>query len=201
MKKSYALLLAVFLMVSGCHKKTDSSRGSSAQVKSVKDIKDTFEEAGKTSENLKKAIPVSNEQLKKILPESIDGLERKKFSIGQLGMHIAEAQYGDEDRKISLSILDGAGDAGSAMIAMMQIGINTGGESEDENGYVKPITINGNNGMEEQKKSGDMITNKVTFIIANRFMLTLEGNDIDTDKLVSIIKREDFIDKLEDLAD
>jgi hypothetical protein len=200
MKRKYILLLAAFFMISGCDKKTDEQKEVVIQEEGMKDVKDTFEEAGKTSEDLKKATPVSNEQLKTLLPEKIDGLQRKRFSIGQLGMHVAEAEYGEEDKKISLSILDGAGEVGSGMIAMMQIGINTRGESEDENGYLRPITMDGNKGVEEQERSDNAVTNKITLIIKDRFMLTLEGKNIEVDKLKSIIDSEDFIDKLEDLA-
>ncbi|MBN2722375.1 MAG: hypothetical protein JXQ77_06100 [Campylobacterales bacterium] len=202
MKTKYVLLLAALLMMSGCgDKKTDEQKEVVIQEESTKDMKDAFEEIGKTSEDLKKATPLSNEQLKALLPEKIDGLSRKKYSIGQLGMHIAEAQYGEEYKKITLSILDGAGEAGSAMIAMMQIGINAGGESEDENGYRKPIKIDGNNGVEEQERYNNRVANKIILIVKGRFMLTLEGSNIEVDKLKSIIKDEDFIDKLEDLAD
>ncbi len=201
MKTKYVLLLAAFLMFGGCGKKTDESGDAVIQEEGVKDLKDTFEEVGKTTEDLQKTTPVTNEQLKALLPESIDGLQRKRFSIGQLGMHIAEAHYGEGDQEISLSILDGAGETGSAMIAMVQIGINAGGESEDENGYTKPIVIDGNKGIEEQRRSGNIVTNKVTLIVGDRFMLTVEGNGFEVDKLKSIIDSEDLIDKLEDLAD
>ncbi len=202
MKTKYALLFAALLMMSGCgDKKSDEQKEVVIQEESMKDMKDAFEEVGKTSEDLKKATPLSNEKLKALLPEKIDGLPRKRFSIGQLGMHIAEAHYENEDKEITLSILDGAGEAGSAMIAMMQIGINAGGESEDENGYRKPIKIDGNNGVEEQERADNRVTNKIMLIIKGRFMLTLEGENIETDKLKSIIDSEDFIDKLEDLAD
>ena len=200
MKIGYLLLLAALFVISGCDKKTDEQKEVVIQEESMKDMKDSFEEVGKTSEDLKKATPLSNEKLKALWPEKIDGLPRKRFSIGQLGMHIAEAHYGEEDKKITLSILDGAGEAGSAMIAMMQIGINAGGESEDENGYRKPIKIDGNNGVEEQERFDNGVTNKIMLIVKGRFLLTLEGNNIETDKIKSIIDSEDFIDKLKDLA-
>ncbi len=202
MKTKYVLLLSALLMISGCgDKKSDEQKEVVIQEESTKDMKDAFEEIGKTSEDLKKATPLSNQQLKALLPEKINGFNRKRFSIGQLGMHIAEAYYGENDKQITLSILDGAGEAGSAMIAMMQIGINAGGESEDENGYRKPIKIDGNSGVEEQERSDNSVTNKIMLIVKGRFMLTFEGKNIEADKLKSIIDSENLIDKLEDLAD
>jgi hypothetical protein len=215
MKKKYALLFAMMLILSACGNKEDkSTQGSSNVEKSAEDMsKDevkNLQEAGEkmasevdklTSDELKSATPLTNEQLKELLPDKINGMERKKFSVGQLGMHIVDASYEDGDKTISLSILDGAGEAGSAMIGMMQMGISAGAETEDENGYMKPIEIDGEKGVEKQEKfnGGEKVENSITLIVSERFMLTVTGNGEDVDELRKVINKHNLIDKLKDL--
>ncbi|TQV61992.1 MAG: hypothetical protein FNT15_08200 [Sulfurovum sp.] len=215
MKKKYALLFAMMLILSACGNKEDNStQGSSNVEKSAEDMnKDevkNLQEAGEkmasevgklTSDELKSATPLTNEQLKELLPDKINGMERKKFSVGQLGMHIVDASYEDGDKTISLSILDGAGEAGSAMIGMMQMGISAGAETEDENGYMKPIEIDGEKGVEKQEKfnGGEKVENSITLIVSERFMLTVTGNGKDVDELRKVINKHNLIDKLKDL--
>lgn len=200
MKIRYALMLTMALMFGGC----DSKDASSEEAK-VEDIKQSMEEAGKeiskyTSEDLKKATPLSNDKLKSFLPENIDGMERKSFHIGQMGFHAAEAKYEADGKKIELSIMDGAGEAGSAIIGMTQMGINVGGESETENGYMKPFSLDDAKGVEEQEKSSDgtNVINKVTLVVGDRFLLTFEAQGIEMDKLKSIVEDLKLVDDLED---
>jgi hypothetical protein len=205
MKKRYVLLLAMALMFGGCGDKEGSGSQENAAVNEVEDIKQSMEEAGKeiskyTPEDLKKAAPLSNEQIKALLPQSLDGMSRKSFNITKMGFNAAEAKYDDDTRSISLSILDGAGEAGAAMIGMTQLGMSAGSESESEHGYMKPFSMNGAKGVEEQDRSSDgsSTTNKVTFIVADRFLLTFEAQGIEMDKLKSIVDDSKLIDSLED---
>lgn len=206
MKKRYALLFAIVLMFSGCGEKDGAGSEDNVAVNEVEDMKKSMEEAGKeiskyTSEDLKKATPLSNEQIKALLPENIDGMNRKSFKIGQMGFHTADAKYEADGKKISLSILDGAGEAGAAMIGMMQLSMSAGVESENENGYMKPLSIDGCNGVEEQEKSSDgsNVVNKVSLIVGDRFMLSFEAEGIEMDKLKSIVEDSGLIDDLEDI--
>lgn len=204
MKIRYVLVLAMALMFAGCGDK-DSSSSEEKAVNEIEDMKQSMEEAGKeiskyTSEDLKKATPLSNDKLKAFLPENIDGMNRKSFNIGQMGFRAADAKYEADGKKISLSILDGAGEAGAAMIGMMKLGMSAGGESENENGYMKSLSIDGCDGVEEQEKSSDgsNVVNKVSLLVGDRFMLTFEAEGIEMDKLKSIVEDSGLIDDLED---
>jgi len=215
MKTKYALFFAL-LMLSGCGDKNEESATqevtniekatqemAKGDIESLKNAGETLaKEVGQfTSDELKKATPMTNEQLKALLPDTLDGMERKSFHVGQMGMHTVEGTYKDGDKSISLSVMDGAGEAGSAMVGMIQMGITAGGESEDENGYMKPIEIDGQKGVEKQEKfdNGNRVENSITLIVAQRYMLMLTGNGVEASKLSDIIQKEDFIDKLKDL--
>ncbi len=205
MKKRYALLFAIVLMFSGCGEKDGAGSEENAAVNEVEDMKQSMKEAGKeiskyTSEDLKKATPLSNEQIKALLPESLDGMKRKSYNITKMGFNAVEAKYDDDTRSISLSILDGAGEVGAAMMGMTQLGMNAGGESESEHGYMKQFSLDSAKGIEEQDRSSDgsSITNKVTFIVVDRFFLTFEAQGIEMDKIKSIVEESKLIDSLED---
>jgi len=204
-KKRYALLFAIVLMFSGCGEKDGAGSEENAAVNEVEDMKQSMKEAGKeiskyTSEDLKKATPLSNEQIKALLPESLDGMKRKSYNITKMGFNAVEAKYDDDTRSISLSILDGAGEVGAAMMGMTQLGMNAGGESESEHGYMKQFSLDSAKGIEEQDRSSDgsSITNKVTFIVVDRFFLTFEAQGIEMDKIKSIVEESKLIDSLED---
>ena len=86
MKARYVLVLAMALIFAGCGDKESSSSEEKA-VNEIEDMKQSMEEASKqiskyTSEDLKKATPLSNDKLKAFLPETIDGMKRKRFNIG-----------------------------------------------------------------------------------------------------------------------
>ncbi|KIM06153.1 MAG: hypothetical protein KU29_09165 [Sulfurovum sp. FS06-10] len=218
MKTKYALILATLLIFSGCgEQKEDGAKVESANIEKsseviekqeVESLKDAGEhlmkEIGKiTSDDLKKATPLSNEQLKALLPNTLDSMKRTAFSVGNMGMHTVDGIYKDGDKSITLSIMDGAGEVGSAMIGMIQMGINMGGERQDENGYMKPIEIDGQKGFEQQEKfdndNGNRVKNSITLIVSERFMLMLTGTGVEADKLNELIKKENLVDKLKDL--
>ena len=69
---------------------------------------------------LEELEPIRNEDLKTWLPESLDGMERSGFRIGGSGManvSSVEGTYKRKDTKKSfkVSVMDGAGKAGSVM--------------------------------------------------------------------------------------
>lgn len=188
-------------MFVGCGDKKESSETQTKiEMGSIDSMKDKVEDIEKNMEELKKATPLSNEQLKALLPEKLDGMKRKSYNITKMGFNAVEAKYDDDIRSISLSILDGAGEAGAGMISMAEFGMNAGGESESEDGYKKPLSVDGTKGFEEQERSSDgsNITNKVTFIVKHRFILTFEAQGIEMDKLKSIVEESKLIDSLED---
>src|SRR5690554_377780 len=60
--------------------------------------------------------------MKAVLPESLAGMKRTRFSGGDapmMALVTAQATYSDDqNRSVELSIMDGAGEAGSGVIAI-----------------------------------------------------------------------------------
>ncbi len=153
-------------------------------IKSVSDltkVANEFEEIEEENEKLVNAAPISNETLKTLLPQSLIGYTRKKFSVGNQFMAdiaMAEAEYENEDGDmISFSIIDGAGETGSAMITLARLGFARDFEEQSDRGYKKSTTINGYKALEEVERDeyDDSEGSKIEILISNRFMVSLEG--------------------------
>lgn len=208
MKKTILLLIAISLLVScGKDKKKDEEPGLFEAIEGISDLNKMAKEAEEIeeeSDKLIKATPISNDELKAFLPETLAGFPRKKFSVGNQFMTdvaMAEAEYENENGDmVSLSVMDGAGETGSAMITLARLGFARDFEEQSDRGYKKSITINGYKAIEEvQKDDYDGRENsKIDLLISKRFLVTLEG-EISVDQLKKTVNELD-LNKLERTA-
>ena len=136
----------------------------------------------KKTEELQKLPPYTLEQMKAFLPEELAGAKRAKFSANSaMGTAYAEADYTFNDStEISLKLFDCAGQAGAGVYSMQYLGMmNFQSESDDE--YTKTIDFNGGKAIEQGKKDGSRST--LTFLAADRLLVTLEGENTSADQL------------------
>ncbi|GAA4274743.1 hypothetical protein U6A24_21720 [Aquimarina gracilis] len=197
MKKAILLIISISLLIScGKDKKKDEEPGLFEAIEGISDLNKMAKEAEEIEEEsnkLLKATPISNDELKAFLPETLVGFSRKKFSVGNQFMTdvaMAEAEYEDDNgTMISLSVMDGAGETGSAMITLARLGFTRDFEEQSDLGYKKSVTVNGYKAIEEvQKDDYDNSENsKVDLLISNRFIVTLEG-EIAIDQLKKGVK-------------
>lgn len=204
MKKLLVLAITLPLILScGKSKKEDENPGLFDIIDGVSDLNKIADEVEKMEEEGEKLInttPISNDQLKKILPETLLGLPRKKFSVGNQFMAdvaMAEAEYKSEegnDNQVAFSIVDGAGEMGSAMISLVRMGLSRDYEEQTDNGYNKSTTINGYKAIEEFEKRYETTYPKIKFLINNRFLVSLEGKGVTMDQLKKALNELDLDD-------
>ncbi len=209
MKKAFLVLLSITLFLScGKDKKKDKEPGLFEAIEGISDLNKMVEEAEEIeeeSDKLLKATPISNEELKAFLPETLAGFPRKKFSVGNQFMTdvaMAEAEYENENgNMVSLSVMDGAGETGSAMITLARLGFARDFEEQSDRGYKKSTTIDGYKAIEEVKKDDydNSENSKIDLLIAKRFMVTLEG-EIAVDQLKKAVSQLD-LNKLKQTAE
>lgn len=158
-----------------------------SNVKNYSKINSSVQDVSKNIETLKKMTPLTNEELKALLPEEILGLKRKELSVGDNAMMqlaSAEAKYSDGDqKKIKLEIMDGAGETGSAMVSILMMSFNMNKEKITETGYEKTAEINGNKAIIKENSGENYVNSSIQMVAKNRYLITLTGDGISYDDL------------------
>ncbi len=164
----------------------DAMKGLEETVNKIKSDKDLKE-------------PVNFRNLKELLPEELAGMSREKHSgktTGAMGFKIsmAEASYQDGDQKLDVNIVDagGVGTAlmGNAMWSKLEI------DEESDDGFKRTIEIDGNKSYQECSDNNKRC--QLAMMVNDRFVVSLEGRNIDMDQLMRIAKDMD-VSKLENL--
>lgn len=189
------LMLSAAALVLFCCSKEESkqeakSGGLSDVVSNVKNyskINSSVQDVSKNIETLKKMTPLTNEELKALLPEELLALKRKELSVGDNAMMqlaSAEAKYSDGDqKKIKLEIMDGAGETGSAMVSILMMSFNMNKEKITETGYEKTAEINGNKAIIKENSGENYVNSSIQMVAKNRYLITLTGDGISYDDL------------------
>ncbi|WP_109301085.1 hypothetical protein [Aquimarina sp. AU474] len=202
MKKTIITVGMIFLFFScGKDKQKEEGGGLMDMIEGVSDLNKMAKEAEKIEEENEKlvtTIPISNEALKSMLPESLLGHSRKKFSVGNQFMPdvaMGEAEYEKENGDIiSLSIIDGAGETGSAMVTLARLSFARDFEEQSDRGYRKSTTINGYKAVEEVEKDdySDAEDAKIDLMVANRFLISVEGQNMSVNQLKKAVDELDL---------
>ena len=113
-----------------------------------------------------------------------------------LKISTAEAVYKDGDERIKINIVDGGGIGGlvKGMADWSTIEI----DKESDKGYERTTTINGYKAF--VKWESRYQKSSIALIIKDRFIVTLEGKNIDIDNLEGVLDDIDLND-LEDLVE
>lgn len=188
------MLSAAALVLFCCSKEESKQEAKSgglsdvvSNVKNYSKINSSVQDVSKNIETLKKMTPLTNEELKALLPEEILGLKRKELSVGDNAMMqlaSAEAKYSDGDqKKIKLEIMDGAGETGSAMVSILMMSFNMNKEKITETGYEKTAEINGNKAIIKENSGENYVNSSIQMVAKNRYLITLTGDGISYDDL------------------
>ncbi|PKA83144.1 hypothetical protein ATE92_1292 [Ulvibacter sp. MAR_2010_11] len=135
-------------------------------------------------EDLQKQEPLTNEELKAWLPESIDGMKRTSYKAGEtsfVSIASVSATYANEDksRQFKVEVIDGAGQFGAAATAGMRMLMSQDFEEEDENQIRKTVKKNGVKAVEEYQKNNNR--SSIEFMQGNRFYIKATGINMNID--------------------
>lgn len=201
MKRIYLLIGAFALLA--CKKDETVKKESKiseaiSTVSNAGKLASSMDELQASMQKLKSTPVTTNEQLKSAIPETLMNLPRKEFTIGPLSaMQIssAEAKYADDNRSISYTIMDGAGESGSGMMSILMLSLKADSEKETESGFEKTMIIKGNKALVSQKNVGERTNSSMKFVQNNRYMIDLSGNNFTLDELTKVLNEIQF-DKL-----
>ncbi|QCX01591.1 hypothetical protein FGM00_16285 [Aggregatimonas sangjinii] len=154
-------------------------------------------------EKFKDATPLTNEQLKEWLPQSLDGLERTGFKIGQTGMYQVNSVEGtyketEGNRKFNVLIIDGAGPTGSMMAAGYSMFGKMEMETEDEYKHQRTVTKDGITAQQTYKKKTN--DTQLLFAFEERFLVTINSYEMNVDETWNLTKQLN-LDELANLAE
>lgn len=135
--------------------------------------------------------------MKAVLPESLAGMKRTRFSVGDasmMGLVTAQATYSDDqNRSVELSIMDGAGEAGSGVIAVYVMSLSMEMEEETESGFSKNTTINGSRASIKEQRGDDWVNSEIGALVSDRYLVTLNGSGLTYKELEDVFKELNFI--------
>lgn len=194
------IVLISLLSIIACKKEEAKSEpGVMDAIEGVQNLNkaaDAMKDYEKKIEELKKLEPVSNEVYKQTLTESLGNLKRTSFNAGNAGvtgLSSGEAAYSDESGKtVKVSIFDGAGEMGSAVVNMTYLSISMESESIQNTLTRKTETINGVKCLTENDTNPNYKHSSITFIHNDRFNVTIEGSQMELDELKNYMKKVDL---------
>ena len=199
MKKiTYALLLLTFVFGACGNDKTkistteknDDGTITKTEV-DVKGMNNAADEMEQKMDALKKLKPLTIEQLKALLPEEIDEVKQSNYNASAtMGYTYASADYKkDQEKGLEIQLFDCAGEMGAMYYSTaFMAGMNF--QQENENEYTKTIDFNGGRAIENHRKEQNHTT--LTYIVNDRLMVVLQGNNLSPEELKAVAKKLDF---------
>lgn len=194
LKKTLLAGMAFFMVACGNSNKEEKSTGVGSVVEGVSNLSKMSNAAEKMEEQtnaLKKMTPLSNEELKAVVPETLAGLPRKSFSAGALGatgLSSIDATYGDDSKYVKVGVMDGAGETGSALVSLMAMTLSMDSESESDGTKTKTTTVNGIRSVTEETKTDQSTRSSIKYLYKNRYSISLDGEGYTLEELGAFMK-------------
>lgn len=203
MKRILLACTALFLFSCGGNQKKEEKASESSgggifeNVGNLSKMSGAADKMEELTKKLKGLTPLTNAELKAVVPETLNGLKRKSFSaggIGVSGLSTIEAEYGVEDnsKTVGVMIMDGAGETGSAVVSLMSMTLSMDTESESEGKVSKTTEINGIRSMTEDSKSEQSTDSSIKFLYKDRYSVSLDGHGYSLSDLEGFMKALDL---------
>lgn len=194
---SFVLFISVFLLSCGGNKSSDDGEGGSSGLsediggfRGLNKAAEAVEDWEKKQADLLNQTPLTNDEMKALLPESIAGMKRSRFTVGDasmMGLVTAQATYtDDQNRSVELSVMDGAGEAGSAVIAIYVMSLSMDMEEETESGFSKNSTVNGYRASVKEQRGDDWVNSEIAALVSDRYLVTLNASGLTLKELEGV---------------
>jgi hypothetical protein len=195
------LVIAVGAAPAGCGKSEQERKVEEAQQaaeKAAEDMARGFEGLARAMEGVAKsgaegaaAEPVSFRDLETALPD-VPGWTRDaprgERMTSPIPFSQAEADYASGGARVEARIVDSA--FNQLLMAPWAMFLTAGYERETSDGYERSVQIDGHPGFERWESANR--SGELNLVIARRFLVTIEGHDIDDPKVL-----RDFADRID----
>jgi hypothetical protein len=135
--------------------------------------------------------PVSFRELQTVLPE-VSGWEREEPKGEKMTLPVpfsqTETRYKKGDASVEMKIVDSG--FSQLLFAPYAVLLSTGYEKESSSGYEKATSFAGNPGFEKWDK--DTKDGQIVVVVGNRFLVTIDGDDIGDNKVL-----QEFVSKVD----
>lgn len=194
-------ILSVGLVACGQSKQETTNSNPLSNITKVVEASSNIEDVNVIVENLKKTPPFTAEQLKSVLPESFNSINKSGYSINNvLGAGTIEATYKTDAVEYIIKIYDGVGEMGANIGGMILMDQVMNPEFENENGYRKTTIVQNIKGSETQAgKNTGRIENKITLRINNQVFIEVSADGAEMSELKKGIENSQLIEKIEKL--
>ena len=140
---------------------------------------------------LRRTKPIKKDELIKVFPKEILSFVRTEYHNEQsnttMDIVIGDATYNDHDKKINVTITDGAGETGSAMVSIMMIALHSDIKKIHDNGFEETGILHGRRAIfkEERliKDNSSKISCSIQYITRDRYAISLSSDHIKLDEL------------------
>lgn len=212
MKRVVITALALAVLTAGCGKSEEEQRAEEA----AKAAEETAQSAEKAAESAAKGLeemakgleqiasggsatvdgkkiePVRFQDLIALLPQ-LDGWEQEKPTGERMTSPFptanAKARYTKGEASIEVEIVDSA--FNQLLLAPIAMFLQSGYSTESTSGYEKSVQVNGQPGWE--KWNIDSKNGEVNALVNKRFLVSIEGHDIDDAKVLQdVASKMDF---------
>lgn len=185
------LFLAVLMGIVSCKKDETKEKegGLMSKIEAVKNsgkIAASMNDIQKNAENLRQMKPLNNNELKTAIPETLLGMKRTEITVGNMSaMNVssADARYSDGTKSVSINVLDGAGEAGSGIISILNMSLSADMEKTTEDGFEKTISIGNSKAIVTQHINNGVASSDLKTILKNRYMVDISGDGFTVDQL------------------
>jgi len=169
--KQILLVIMVSLIVAACNSKADEKKETKDAT--VKAMTAPVDEKTQKTEELKKAHPLTLEQMRTLLPQELDSAKEKNYLAStQFGYGLASAEYPKtRTRGIKLTLYDCAGEIGAANYFENYWDYLNVNKQTDQD-FTKTIDFEGGKAVATYKK--DMNLSTLTFVVRDHVVIVME---------------------------
>lgn len=189
MKRICFYVAAAAIFFTACNNKKSAEQKAAEELqdnfkKMAEEIKENSGDIQKGKEELEKLTPLTMEELKALVPETLMGTKRSNYNAtNAMGASFVSAEYKINDTTdVKLSMYDCGGPAGAGIYSMQYLGLGLGSiEQDSDEEYTKTISYGDGKAYEHCQKQRNDCT--LTWFAGGRFLVTLDGDNVGADAL------------------